>query len=152
MSEQQEAVAGTSSRRLPYAAPIYNCLKLWAFQLNSTLAAAACRTPRHPGRLRGRATDMTRRPVRELLPIPGGGRGPKRIFRSWQTTPVLPDASTGVSAGCKTAVCQKESVAPAGLSYCAWGCFRGFVSLSQKPRDNPLKKCRIRQNREERHV
>src|SRR3954469_24970907 len=38
MSEQQEAVAGSSLRRLLYAAPIYNCLKLWAFQLNSKLA------------------------------------------------------------------------------------------------------------------
>src|SRR3954454_7027072 len=70
MSEQQEAVAGTSSRQLPYAAPIYNCLKLWAFQLNSTLAAAARCRPRHPGRLRGRATDKAQ-PDARAPPDPG---------------------------------------------------------------------------------
>src|SRR3954469_5370093 len=125
MSEQQEAVAGTSSRRLPYAAPIYNCLKLWAFQLNSTLAAAACCRPHHPGRLRGRTTDMTRRPVRELLPIPGSRRVPKD-FPKLANYPYFARRVNDVSAGGKTAVCQKESVAPAGLSYCAWGCFRDF--------------------------
>lgn len=53
MSEQKEAVAGTSSRRLLYAAPTYNCLKLWAFWINSTLAARPSGMSSHPGRLRG---------------------------------------------------------------------------------------------------
>src|SRR3954465_14886825 len=71
MSEQQEAVAGTSSRRLPYAAPIYNCLKLSAFQLNSTLAAAACRTPPPPGRLRGPCDGRDSQAVARAPPGPG---------------------------------------------------------------------------------
>jgi len=53
MSEQQEADAGTSSRRLLYAAPTYNCLKLWAFWINSTLATWPPGRPSRPGRLRG---------------------------------------------------------------------------------------------------
>jgi hypothetical protein len=159
MSEQQEAVAGTSSRRLPYAAPIYNCLKLWAFQLNSTLAAAACCRPHHPGRLRGRTTDMTRRPARELLPIPGSRRVPKRIFRSWQTTPVLPDESTASPPEARPPCAKKKALRQRDLATVHGVVFAILATacscagpLSQKPRDNPLKKCRIRQNREERHV
>src|SRR6266702_5515450 len=66
MSEQKEAVAGTSSRRPLYAAPIYNCLKLWAFRINSTLATWPPGMPSHPGRLRGCAIELPGRRVPAL--------------------------------------------------------------------------------------
>src|SRR3954465_2725918 len=159
MSEQQEAVAGTSSRRLPYAAPIYNCLKLWAFQLNSTLAAAACCRPRHPGRLRGRATDMTHAGCksssrsREAALVRSGFSevGRLSLFCPTRQPASPPDARPPCAK--KKALCQRDLATVHGVVFAilAAACSRDGP-LSQKPRDNPLKKCRIRQNREERHV
>src|SRR3954462_13298956 len=142
MSEQQEPVAGTSSRQLPYAAPIYNCLKLWAFQLNSTLAAAACCRPRHPGRLRDRATDMTH-------------AGCKSSSRSREAALVRSGFSEVGRPPCakKKALCQRDLATVHGVVFAILAAACSCAGpLSQKPRDNPLKKCRIRQYREERHV
>jgi hypothetical protein len=160
MSEQQEAVAGTSSRQLPYAAPIYNCLKLWAFQLNSTLAAAACCRPRPSRPTTGSCEGHDRQAGARAPPDPGKPPWSEADFPKLADYPCFarrvnpaspPDA--GPPCAKKKALRQRDLATVHGVVFAILATACSCAGpLSQKPRDNPLKKCRIRQNREERHV
>jgi hypothetical protein len=62
---------------------------------------------------------MIGKTLRRGAPRKPSRQSSQRIFRRWQNATVLPDGSNGFAA-------DANSIVPAGLSYCAWGCFRDF--------------------------